>query len=1268
MYRLRLLKFYCSNTSGNQCKQSLPQGLDTLPDELRLLHWEHYPLGYLPQKFSPENLVEINMPYSNIEKLWEGKKNLEKLKKIKLSHSRKLTDVLTLSEAMNLEHIDFEGCTSLIDVSTSITHLGKLVSLNMKDCCQLRRLPSMVDLTSIKVVNLSGCSGLEDIQDFSPNLEELYLAGTAIRELPFSVENLTELSTLDLENCIRLQKLPSGVRNSRSIVNLKLSGCTSLELGKRKRPESEFVEKIAKETFRMLNDLSPCEISGFPGIESRSKELEELLMFDNANCVRAIGVLGMTGIGKTKVADSVYKRNHRQFDGYYFLEDVDKELEWHTLSYLREKLLCKLLDEEDLDVRALGRLEDFLRNKKVFIVLDNVTKENQIKDLIGPLEQYRKGSRIVITTRDKKLLQNNTDATYLVPWLNDLEAMELFSIGAFPENLYPPEEFLDLSNKFVYYAKGHPSALKLLGSGLCKKEKTYWMEKWERLRVMPDKEIQKELKRSYEELDDEQRSIFLDIACFFRSEKADFVSSILESDRVNAAAVMRELEEKCLVTISYNRLEMHDLMHAMGKEIGSESSIRRAGKRSRLWNHKDIRHVLEQRTGTECVRGIFFNMSNVEKIKLSPDVFIRMSNLKFLKFHNSHCSQWCDNDHKFQFCEGLDHFPDELVYLHWQGYPYNCLPSEFNPEELVDLNLRYSHIKQLWETEKNTENLRWVDLSHSKGLLNLSGLSKAKNLERLDLEGCTSLAALGSSIEQMDKLISLNLRECTSLESLPEGIKLKSLKTLILSGCSNLQKFQIISENIESLYLEGSAIEQVVEHIESLCNLILLNLKNCRRLKSLPNDLYKLKSLQELILSGCSALESLPPINQKMECLEILLMDGTSIRQTPEMICLSNLKLFSFCGSSVKDSTWLVLLPFSGNSCLWDLYLTNCNIYKLPDNFSSLRSLRCLCLSRNNIETLPESIEKLYSLLLLDLKHCRKLNTLPVLPPNLQYVDAHGCVSLEKVAKPVMLPLVTERMHTSFIFTDCFKLNRAEQESIVDQAQLKSQLLARTSLQHNHKGPVTDPLVAVSFPGSDIPSWLCNQRMGSSIETDLVSHWCNSKFIGVSLCVVVSFEGHESYYANGLSVRCKCEFKNQNGQSISFSFCLGGWNESCGSSCHEPRKLGSDHVFISYNKCKVPVFRWSEESNDGNRCRPTSASFEFYLTDDTERKLESCKVIRCGMSLLYDPDENDRGFQGTRVTDIVERTSSEAFVPVKGLSHSQVGERRNGIIRDEIPL
>ncbi|KAG7546905.1 Toll/interleukin-1 receptor homology (TIR) domain [Arabidopsis suecica] len=229
MYKLRLLKFYCS-TSGNQCMLSVPQGLNTLPDELRLLHWENYPLKYLPQKFNPENLVEVNMPYSYMEMLWEGKKNLEKLKKINLSHSRNLTDILMLSEALNLEYIDLEGCTSLVDISASIPRCGKLVSLNMKDCSRLRSLPSMVDLTSLKLLNVSGCLELEEIQDLAPNLKELYLAGTAIRELPLSIENLAELTTLDLENCKSLQQLPFGIKISKSIVKLKLFGCTSLGL------------------------------------------------------------------------------------------------------------------------------------------------------------------------------------------------------------------------------------------------------------------------------------------------------------------------------------------------------------------------------------------------------------------------------------------------------------------------------------------------------------------------------------------------------------------------------------------------------------------------------------------------------------------------------------------------------------------------------------------------------------------------------------------------------------------------------------------------------------------------------------------------------------------------------------------------------------------------------------------------------------------------------------------------------------------------------
>ena len=54
------------------------------------------------------------------------------------------------------------------------------------------------------------------------------------------------------------------------------------------------------------------------------------------------------------------------------------------------------------------------------------------------------------------------------------------------------------------------------------------------------------------------------------------------------------------------------------------------------------------------------------------------------------------------------------------------------------------------------------------------------------------------------------------------------------------------------------------------------------------------------------------------------------------------------------------------------------------------------------------------------------------------------------------------------------------------------------------------------------------------------------------------------------------------------------------------------------------------------------------------------------MSLLYAPDESDRGLQGIRVTDTVERTSIEALVTIQGQSHSRIEERRNGKIIDEM--
>jgi len=73
MYNLRLLKIYSTHSETAQ-ELRLTKELRSLPYELRLLHWEKYPLQSLPQDFDTRHLVELNMPYSQLQSLCVGTK------------------------------------------------------------------------------------------------------------------------------------------------------------------------------------------------------------------------------------------------------------------------------------------------------------------------------------------------------------------------------------------------------------------------------------------------------------------------------------------------------------------------------------------------------------------------------------------------------------------------------------------------------------------------------------------------------------------------------------------------------------------------------------------------------------------------------------------------------------------------------------------------------------------------------------------------------------------------------------------------------------------------------------------------------------------------------------------------------------------------------------------------------------------------------------------------------------------------------------------
>ncbi|CAL8991806.1 unnamed protein product, partial [Prunus brigantina] len=184
----------------------LSQGLESLPDALRYLHWLAYPLKSLPTKFSTQNLVELRMPCSKVVgQIWNKGQKLGNLKVIDLSYCKHLTEVPDLSWSSNLEHIDLCECTSLVQIPSYFQNFHKLTYLDLGGCLNLNYLPEM-----------------------PVNIESLDLSKTAIKELPSSVWSLEKLCSLNVTHCKALEKLPSNSCNLKVSGTFSLKGCESL--------------------------------------------------------------------------------------------------------------------------------------------------------------------------------------------------------------------------------------------------------------------------------------------------------------------------------------------------------------------------------------------------------------------------------------------------------------------------------------------------------------------------------------------------------------------------------------------------------------------------------------------------------------------------------------------------------------------------------------------------------------------------------------------------------------------------------------------------------------------------------------------------------------------------------------------------------------------------------------------------------------------------------------------------------------------------------
>uniref|UniRef100_A0A0D9XS92 NB-ARC domain-containing protein n=1 Tax=Leersia perrieri TaxID=77586 RepID=A0A0D9XS92_9ORYZ len=234
---------------------------------------------------------------------------------------------------------------------------------------------------------------------------------------------------------------------------------------------------------RIIPDINSVRQTGSfvfaPIIIGREQDKENVIkkvLTGEGSHVSVLAIVGMGGLGKTALAQLVYNdpKVRQTFDLWGWVcvsEHFDVENITRKIISSLTKGNCDYIKSGDLQ----GKLENLIKEKRVFLVLDDVWNErtDYWESLCTPMLAATRCD-IIVTTRSEavaRLVQ--TTPFYSPNCLNRDDSWSLFKQTAFveqdngsPENMVKIANLVDIGRRIAEKCKGLPLALRTLGSVL----------------------------------------------------------------------------------------------------------------------------------------------------------------------------------------------------------------------------------------------------------------------------------------------------------------------------------------------------------------------------------------------------------------------------------------------------------------------------------------------------------------------------------------------------------------------------------------------------------------------------------------------------------------------------------------------------------------------------------------------------------------------------------------------------------------------------------
>ncbi|TXG71068.1 hypothetical protein EZV62_006003 [Acer yangbiense] len=451
-------------------------------------------------------------------------------------------------------------------------------------------------------------------------------------------------------------------------------------------------------------------------------------------------------------------------------------------------------------------------------------------------------------------------------------------------------------------------------------------------------------------------------------------------------------------------------------------------------------------------------------------------------------------------CLSLESIPDctcleSLKYLSLIGCSkLKKLPQL--PANLEGIGLNFcTSLVEIQSSFTRLHKLRNLHLYGNKSLTSIPDLRGLKSLTDLDIVRCPKLKMLPelpnnieelrlydvpieelpSSSEDLDRLRSLHLHDCSMLKSLPSSIhKWKSLRTFYMERCSKFDKLPDdigALESLERFEAYGTAIGEVLSFISCLKRLTSLSMKRREGMDGvgllLPPNLLGLENLSTLKLIDCG-ITKLPES----------LWDLTSLRNN-----------FGSIPGSIINLLKLYTLDISYCERLRDLP-------QLPA-LTTIKAVNCTSLERSSYFAFQNDLFENLSTLDANFINCYNLDP-----------DA-----LNDFVKDTLLKIQDQ---AAFVTKD---------------TPLKKAYYKRV--------PVYKGKGSIIYPESKIPEWFHYQRRGSFIDVKLPPLCLNCNFLCFALCVVVAIPNPDcqcnhpqGFDHTDLRVTYDCNVKSKDGNRL----------------------------------------------------------------------------------------------------------------------------------------